>query len=232
MAEQVWLAASYHIPLLYSGRVPLTSVTNGQVVPAPGPGTVRLAMTRTAIEFRGIEIGQHRLFPVIREATVRIQPPERVAVSSHPLHFYKYDQRYNQQRSFGYREFCHAEGPLTVFVKIPIEFEAEIAGILADISYWGQADSFATCLNIDRRAPQAGYYAVPLDTVQMAGRLQPFWCCLLTEFRDTQVEWTEVTSVEKGRDSQPIMPQLFIWPLALSEQHSSHRLYRFCSLAD
>jgi hypothetical protein len=53
MSEPIWLEASYKFPCTYSIRRPGSSMTSAMALPAPGPGTVRLALTRTALELYG-----------------------------------------------------------------------------------------------------------------------------------------------------------------------------------
>jgi len=74
-----WIAADYHFPSTYSCRIPMSSISTALAMPTPGPATVRLALIRTGIKLFGLEMTREELFPVIRDMTVRVRPPERVA---------------------------------------------------------------------------------------------------------------------------------------------------------
>jgi hypothetical protein len=75
LAHLTWLAAEYHLPSLYSCRVPMSSMNSALALPAPGPATVRLALIRTGIEVFGLEYVRDELFPQIRAMGIRIHPP-------------------------------------------------------------------------------------------------------------------------------------------------------------
>lgn len=89
VANPVWLAAQYHFPATYSCRMPLSSVSSVQATHGPGPATIRLALIRTGCAVYGRSYVQEELFPFIRAATVRVRPPERVAISQQCLRVYK-----------------------------------------------------------------------------------------------------------------------------------------------
>src|SRR2546423_2086870 len=93
LAHHTWLAAEYHLPSLYSCKVPMSSMNSALVLPAPGPATVRLALIRTSIELFGLECVRDELFPQIRAMGTRIRPPEWVAMTAQVLHAYKVDEQ-------------------------------------------------------------------------------------------------------------------------------------------
>jgi hypothetical protein len=114
-SQSIWLAANYHFPTTYSIRVPMSSMSSARALPAPGPGTVRLALIRTAIELFGMDYTHDVLFPIIRSAGICIRPPERVAFSLQRIHAYKAsasDSRTTNRldESIIYREMAHAVG--------------------------------------------------------------------------------------------------------------------------
>src|SRR5258706_4109314 len=121
-SSQVWMAADFHFPSTYSCRIPMSSANCASVMPAPGPATVRLALIRVGIELFGVKIVREELFPLLRAATVRIRPPERVAVSQQLIRGYKWSEvrhkRESIQESLIVREMAHAAGPMTVFLQI------------------------------------------------------------------------------------------------------------------
>ncbi len=152
-----WLAAEYHFPSTYSCRLPCSSMSSALVSPAPGPATVRLALLRVGLEFFSREVVRDSLFPWIRAASVLIRPPERVALSGQVLRAYKADEDEGHV-SFGesviYREMAHAEGTMTVYLELPLKECETGKTLLRNIGYWGQARSFATCLDVCEQAPR------------------------------------------------------------------------------
>ena len=107
----MWLAADYHFPSTDSCRIPMSSMSSAPAMPAPGPATVRLALIRTGIECFGLDAVSDELFPILRSAPVRVRPPERVAISQHVLHGYKWSEDKTKHRtvqeSIMVREMAH-----------------------------------------------------------------------------------------------------------------------------
>jgi len=163
-----WLAADYHLPATYSCRPPLSSANSALISPAPGPATVRLALIRASLELFGRDVVRDSLFPWIRAARVLIRPPERVAISGQVLRAYKADEdkgRVAIGESVIYREVAHAEGVMTVYLEISLEERNTWETLLRNIGYWGQASSFATCLEVSECAPETNECAQPLQAV-------------------------------------------------------------------
>lgn len=228
-SDLIWFAADYHLSATYSCRTPLTSMSSALALPAPSPATVRLALIRTAIEVFGLEWVQHELFPIIRSAEVRIRPPERVAFSSQLLHAYKANKgdRYENdslEESIVYREFAHATGALTVFLKIPSGSQEMFREILGAIGYWGRADSFTCCLQTYRSTPAEGDYAIPLRSVSQPFPLQHYYKSFVSEFGNDQVDWEEIMPDIHSTQARPIRIELYVWPLIISKRISSGEL--------
>ena len=231
--ELIWLAADYHLPSTYSIRVPMSSMSSGLALPAPGPATVRLALIRTAIEFFGVDHTRDALFPVIRSMPVCIRPPEKVALSRQLSRAYKASEakRGGEARldsSIAYREHAHAAGILTVYVQVPVESEAALGMSLANIGYWGQSSSLASCVNVRHAPPRSGEYAIPLRCITEHLPIQAFFCCLATEFRDSDVSWDEILPQVQVGDEDAIRLELYAWPLVISERRegNTHLLRR------
>ena len=225
--ELVWLAAEYHMPSTYSIRVPMSSMSSGLALPAPGPATVRLALIRTAIELFGVDHTRDTLFPVIRSMPVRIRPPEKVALSRQLTQAYKASmgKRGGESRldsSIIYREHAHAAGTLTVYVQVPAESEAALDTSLANIGYWGQSSSMAYCMSVRREAPRPGEYAVPVGSVKEHLPLQPFLTCLVTEFRDAGVSWDEILPEVQIGNEHAIRLELYVWPMVICERRQGN----------
>lgn len=237
----IWMAAEYHFPSLYSCRIPMSSMTHAPTLPTPGPATVRLALFRCSLELFGKEVTQEEIFPIVRAMQVHIRPPEVVAISLHRLRAAKWEVDKAEKQSFVQeslmiREMAHAEGPLTIYVRIPVTEERRFGTLLQAVGYWGQTDSFACCLAIHQGAPPEGECMLLLHHCAQESRLQPFFAGLATEFRDSQLSWEEVTAVpdtHARKAAQPaLLLNLYLWPLALLRQDDGRRLFQRQSLRE
>ncbi len=227
-----WLAADYHLASTYSCRAPLSSMSSGLALPAPGPATVRLALIRTAIELFGIAYTRETLFPTIRSATIRIRPPEWVGMSDQSQRAYK--GRVNSEKADGgdhvreslvYREVANAGGPMTVYIAIPHARQDDLTKTLMAIGYWGQADSLACCMGVHHHAPRPEECAAPLVSMGVGQPLGPLITSIVSEFRNGGVEWDDVTPVLSGR-SDAIRMELYMWPMVVSARHDVGKILR------
>jgi hypothetical protein len=225
-----WFAADYHFPAAYSCRLPFSSSNSALVSPVPGPATVRLALIRVGLELFGRDVVRDSLFPWIRAASVLIRPPERVALSGQVLRAYKADAEQGSV-SFGesviYRQMAHAEGSMTVYVELPLEERERWETLLRSVGYWGQASSFATCLDVSERAPLTNECAQPLRALAEQSMLRPFFSCVLSEFRDAHVTWQEVVPFDGSHTRMarhPLKLEVYVWPLQLVKQNGQNTL--------
>jgi len=76
----VWLKSEYVFASMFSYRVPNYSPSFALTSPVPGPSTIKLAIISTAIERKGISYGE-KLFNIIRDSKVLIEPPDKIALS-------------------------------------------------------------------------------------------------------------------------------------------------------
>lgn len=235
----IWLAAEYHLPSLYSCRIPMSSTTHAPTLPTPGPATVRLALLRCSLELFGHGITRKEVFPILRAMTVRIRPPESVAISLQRLRAFKWviEKHAKQpriQESLMLREMAHAQGILTIYLQIPVAEEERIRALCQVVGYWGHTDSFACCLAVHRREPPEQECVLPLHQLGLEGRLQPYFSGLATEFRAQQLSWEEVTTETTGRGhrgkQQAIVLGLYVWPLVLLRAHDGGKLFQRRSL--
>jgi hypothetical protein len=227
--SMIWLAADYHFPSTYSCRIPMSSMSSAWVAPAPGPATVRLALIRRGIELFGIARVRDELFPTIRSLSVRVQPPERVAISLHRLRAHKWERGKGGkgkqfQESVIVREMAHAQGPMTVYIEIPSRQEEVYWALLRAIGYWGQTNSLAYCVAVREAAPQQGMCAMPLNALGSSRPLRPFFSCLLTEFRTRSLEWHEVVPASDSSDSQALRLDIYVWPMLVEHRSGEGKL--------
>jgi hypothetical protein len=226
--SRVWLAADYHFPSTYSCRIPMSSMNSASVMPAPGPATVRLALLRTGIELFGLNVVRDELFPILRSATVRTRPPERVAISQQRIRGYKWSEdrqkRETIQESIIVREMAHARGPMTVFLQVPLESEQRMHRLLRAIGYWGQSSSLASCLGVTNMPPVPGECAMPLALHNRTLPLRPFFTCPVTEFRSDQLAWDEIVPGDGTPKTQVLRLELYVWPMITDYRHGTEKL--------
>jgi hypothetical protein len=214
-----WLAADYHLPATYSCRVPMSSKTCALVSPSPGPATVRLALIRIGIEVFGHAYVERVLFPHIRAMSVQIRPPERVAISIQVLRAYKVEDTTEMLIEAPIsREMAHAEGPVTIYLRVPLSLREPFSQVLSMIGYWGQASGLAWCQSIQVQAPPPEQCVRPLRLFPEQVSLRPFFSCILSEFRNPEVAWEEVMPVLSTRNKNPLRLDVYVWPLALSQE--------------
>jgi hypothetical protein len=164
--EHLWLAADYHFPGTYSLRIPLSSANNAQVMPTPGPGTVRLALIRTGVELFGLPATRDDLFPSLRTIRVRIRPPAQIAITPQRLHAHKWSSKQNTpQLSLMTREMAQTRDIMTIYLHIPVPEEQNYRRLLSSVGYWGQSDSLTTCISVAERSPVVGEYMMPLSAL-------------------------------------------------------------------
>jgi hypothetical protein len=228
-----WLAADYHFPATYSCRVPMSSQTCALVSPSPGPATVRLALIRTSIEVFGLPYVKRVLFPHIRAMSVQIRPPERVAISPQVLRAYKVEGTTETLIEAPVsREMAHAEGPMTIYLEVPLSLREPFSQVLSMIGYWGQASGLAWCQSIQIQAPRPEQCVRSLRLFPEQVPARPFFSCILSEFRDPEVPWEEVMPMIGAGHKNPLRLDVYVWPLALSQEQGSGKLYVRTSFAD
>jgi hypothetical protein len=225
----VWLAADYHFPSTYSCRIPMSSMQSALVMPAPGPATVRLALLRTGIEWYGLEMVRETLFPILRQAPVRIRPPKRVAISQHVLRAYKWSddkhRRKSAQESIITREMAHASGPMTVYLQVPADVEQRLRVVLQAIGYWGQSSSLASCLGVTLTPPEPGECATPLSQLDGTFPLQPYFSCLATEFRSERIAWDDIVADdETTQKAEALRLDVYLWPMMTEYRHGTQKV--------
>lgn len=226
--SQIWLAAHYHIPSTYSLRVPFSSPASALAMPAPGPATVRLAMIRTGIEILGLAKTKEILFPLVCSANICIQPPRQIGMANQMLRAEKVRVG-GSNESITYREFAHCEGDLTIFIQVPTAYKTTCADVLRAIGYWGQGSSFAFCSNISEQEPFTGECGMLLEKLRDDLPIQKLFTCLVTEFKDKEVNWGSIFP-DFDPDKQSFLKMiLYVWPLCIERRSNQIVLHR-CSL--
>jgi hypothetical protein len=227
-SSRVWIAADYHFPSTYSCRIPMSSANCASVMPAPGPATVRLALIRVGIELFGVDIVRKELFPILRSATVRIRPPEHVAISQQQIRGYKWSEARQKrepiQESIIVREMAHAAGPMTVFLQIPQDAGHRMHRLLQAVPYWGQSSSLTSCLGVMSTAPLLQECALPLDLLDDTAPLRPYFPCPVTEFHANRLSWEHIAPGGKMPKTSALRCDIFVWPMVTEYRHGTQKL--------
>jgi hypothetical protein len=232
-----WIAAEYHFPSTYSCRFPMSSLSSAQIIPTPGPATVRLALIRTGIEAFGISQVCDELFPTIRAATIAIQPPLHIGISTHNLRAYKaatenaISDAYIGETLI-YREFAQAMDPMTIYLQMPITAIDTISVLLANIGYWGQENSLAQCITVKMAEPMLNECMMPLHSLSEQVPAKHLVTGFVTEFRDTSVSWEEIILGQQEKVNDAIRIELYVWPMQVIAQHGTSRLLLRCPISE
>lgn len=141
-----WIRAQMFFASLYSYRVPNTSPSFAPAAPVPSPSAVRLALVDAAIQRNGSVAEGRDVFDLVKAASLRLVPPERVCVVRAFTKRLKKGKRKDGAlvESTGIREYCHPDGPLEIYLQPERETEriAQLFGILRRL---GTTDSLAYC---------------------------------------------------------------------------------------
>jgi hypothetical protein len=213
----------------------MASPASAVALPAPCPGTVRLALVRVGIECFGFEDTRDALFPIIRSASIAIRPPERVALSNQQLRMYKAYVKQggdHLEESIGYREVAHAQGVMTVYIEVPAAHQDTFRDLFSAIGYWGQASSLAQCLAVEHCKPVRSECAVPLRQISPYQPLRGFVTGLASDFRGPDVEWHHIMPDPAGNADEAIRIDLYVWPMRIIEQRGDSRLLLRCSISE
>jgi hypothetical protein len=96
--------------------------------------------------------------------------------------------------------------------------------LLQMIGYWGQASSLAWCTSIENGTPPTDECVTPLRLFKRHVPLRPFFSCVLSEFRDSNITWSDVMPLIGGRSPNPPRMDVYVWPLIEVMQHGSGKL--------
>lgn len=227
----IWLAADYHFPTVYSCRIPMTSMSSALALPTPGPSTVRLAIIRAGVELFGIEDTRKHLFPTIRSMSIHIRPPERVAFSNHTLHAYKDSHPPpGIKESLMYREVAHATGTMAIYIRIPKEMANVYTQLLAAIGYWGKADSLACCVQVQEQAPVIEECSRPIQSLDPAQPISQLFAAVAADFAHPHVTWEQMISSRRQAKKPVLALNVFVWPMVMAEQQHMSKLLLRCSI--
>lgn len=113
-----------HFPSFFSYRIPDYSSQYALSVPIPAPSTVKLGIVATAIRTSGNVAEGKRVFYTVRDAEVRILPPEQIAVNSFLIKRLKKKKEEGEkkdnksvfEKTFGVREYVFFSDDVVMFL--------------------------------------------------------------------------------------------------------------------
>ena len=115
-----------------------------------------------------------------------------------------------------------------VYMELPTEERDRWYLLFGSIGYWGQASSFTTCLEINEDVPVENECVQPLREVSTSTALQPFFSCILSEFRSPSLSWHDVVPQEDDGPSETTSSvlkwEISVWPLQVIRQTSRSTL--------
>lgn len=83
-------------------------------------------------------------------------------------------------------------------------------------------------------SPLANECARPLQALSEHDSLNPFFSCVLSEFRDARVTWQEVVPFDESHTKMtrnPLKLEIFVWPLQVVKQSGRSTLLLRSSIA-
>ena len=128
---------------------------------------------------------------------------------------------------------AHAEGTMTVYLGLPLQERNMCETLLMNIGYWGQTSSFATCLQVQERAPLKSECVQPLEGLSERNVVRPYLSCLHSEFRDANVTWQEIVPFDglfSPNVQNPLKLEVYVWPLQVVKQDGRNILLARTSL--
>lgn len=156
--SMVWLRADYEFPGTFSYRMPDVSAQFAVGSPIPSPATVKLALVDTAIRWTG-NVGEgQRIFELVKTSRVCIIPPPKVA------RFRAFIKRLKPPHSSagpgaptvgstGVRDYFLLNGPLSVYIEVPVSNLDEVEKLLLRVRRLGTSDSLCWCIGVSREEP-------------------------------------------------------------------------------
>jgi len=96
--------------------------------------------------------------------------------------------------------------------------------MLRAIGYWGQSSSLASCIGVYESSPDPKECVTSLRNWKSHRPLEPFFSCILLEFRNGALSWGQVMPVVGAQKVETLTLDIYVWPLVISEQHGRGKL--------
>jgi hypothetical protein len=123
-----------------------------------------------------------------------------------------------------YREFCHADGCLVIYLQVQREMRVHFERLLRAIGYWGRSDSFTTCMKVVVKKPDMSRVIRPLEKISHAQRLQNLERGITLQSIDENISWADLHD-EKAL-ANATKKSVVSFGLQVIERHGTSRLLR------
>jgi len=135
-----WIKLTLHLPSFFSYHIPDYSSQYALSVPLPSPSARKLAIVATAIRTTGnVDEGEH-VFYAVRNADIRILPPEQIVINSFLIkRLKKKKNEAGLENTFGIREYVFFSDDINLFIGCnDVDLVIKYSNILR---YLGSSDS-------------------------------------------------------------------------------------------
>jgi hypothetical protein len=223
MAAQ-WVCAELLFASFYSYRVPDASPSFAPASPVPSPAALRLALVDAAIQAYGSVSRGEEVFELVKCAPLRIVPPERVSVVKAFVKRLKPGKKKELVESTGVREYCHAEGPLQVYLQLDNGIE-RLAGLFPLLRRLGTTDSLVSC-RVSRAEPSPELCCrIASELPLIAANFQRRAVFTLNEI-GPNTRFEQINPFSAAKRGKPFEKQLFILPLIKERLGENWVIYR------
>ena len=151
----MWISAEVHFASTYSYRLPGASPSFAICSPVPSPAAIRLALVDAVIRHSGSVAAGSRLFDVVRDAPLEVEPPDRVVIFRAFIKRLKPEKVEKGQvgtvlESTGIREYCLADGPMFISIDVMDPDVDRVRHALLWLRRLGTTDSLLSVRLVDR----------------------------------------------------------------------------------
>lgn len=150
-----WVKLTLHFPSFFSYRIPDYSSQYALSVPLPSPSVIKLAAVATAIRNSGKVAEGERVFYAVRDADVKILPPNKIAVTSVLIKRLKKKKNPTELQSFeptfGVREYVFFSDDINLFIGSS-DIHAAVK-YFSSLRYLGSGDSILYVKNLEVETP-------------------------------------------------------------------------------
>jgi len=223
-----WLRAELQFASFYSYRMPQLSPQYALASPLPSPASLRLALVDAAIQQTGSVDYGRQVFEWVKTAPLFILPPQQVSVLKFFIRRLKKPKATGASfvQSTGVREYCHLNGPLEAYLKVPQS--QEVASAFSWLRRLGTSDSLLSATVRETGEPplelcwkKLADQDLPINGVNYERRL----VVALTELRP-EVDFDDVNPYSEGRQRRPFTQDSYLLPLVLDRRGENWVLYR------
>ena len=133
-----------------------------------------------------------------------------IGVSGQILKMLKYDRIIGKcTESIGYREHCHTDGTLRVYIRSPRGIKSRLVRLFELVRYWGQRESLTSCVSVREQEPRISECAQLVDRIRNA-KMRDYFACFLSDLKKG-VSWKDIMEMNENS----IELNLYVSPLCL-----------------